>query len=159
MSPAPISRRTFLTGCTASILPLTGCTTLPFVENRIDMTILNHHTESRQLSVTALRANEREYSDAVAFSRAYEVPADTANSNGIVEETDFLPSAAYIIQVDLEAGFADQSFHFRFYPDCTGGSEPDGDGRPEDAFLLQIQRNGTNVLFSQNTCSDDSWKL
>ena len=159
MSPAPISRRTFLAGCAASVVPLAGCTTLPFVENPIDMTILNHHTEPRQLSVTALREDEREYSEALAFSQSYEVPADTDNSTGVVTEKNILSSSAYIIQVNLEAGFADQSFYFHFYPDCTGGTGADGRERPEDEFLIQIQRNGTNVIFSQNECSNDSWKL
>ena len=159
MSPAPVSRRTFLASCAASVLPLAGCTALPFVENPIDMTILNHHTESRQLSVTALRANEREYSEAVAFSRSYEVPADTDSSTGVIKEKNILSSAVYIVQVDLEAGFADQSFHFHFYPDCTGGTDADGRKRPEDEFLIQIQRNGTNVVFAENGCSTDSWKL
>lgn len=159
MSSASISRRTFLAGCAASVAQLAGCTALPFVENPIDMTILNHHTEPRQIAVTVLRANAREYSEAMVFSRPYEVPADTDTSNGIVQETDFLPSATYIVQVDLEAGTADQSFHFHFYPDCTVETDTDASKSSQDGFLIEIQRNGENVRFSQSTCSEDSWKL
>lgn len=141
------------------MLPLTGCTSLPFIENPIDMRIFNHHNESRRISVTALRADEREYSEAEVFSEVYEIPPATDGYENTVDKEDILPSGAYIIQVDLETGSGGQTYQYHFYPDCTGGTDAQGDERVDDGFLIEIEQSGSNVVFSQATCSTNSWKL
>ncbi|MFC4549765.1 MULTISPECIES: hypothetical protein [Halorussus] len=160
-SPSLSRRKLLALGGGATVAALAG-TALPFVDNPIDMTILNRHAEPLGVTVEAIRLKgESEYSEAVELSEYYELPAQSDDGPGTVHEENVLPSAAYVVRVELEgrAAGGDRSFVFHFFPDCTGGTDEDGDERPEDEFYLDVQSGAEDVLFQHNSCSDDSWRL
>lgn len=151
----PLTRRKLLSsgGCTL-LVALGGCTALPYVDNPVDMIIINKSPDLREVEVEAIEVGKQEYSEALALHEWYDIPAPDGEPNAI-EKEDVLPSGVYRIRVTLDSQTS-QEFHF--YPDCTGGSR-NGRERPGDEFYLEIQRDGRGVEYSQNTCSDDAWIL
>ena len=160
-SPSLSRRKLLALGGGATVAALAG-TALPFVDNPVDMTILNRHDEPLGVAVTAIRLQgESEYSEAVELSENYRLPAQSDDGPGKVHEENVLPSAAYVVRVELEgrAVGGDRSFVFHFFPDCTGGTDDHGHEIPEDEFYLDVQQGAESVHFQHNSCSDDSWRL
>ena len=150
----PFTRRKLLSsGGSALLAALGGCTALPFVDNPIDMTIINQSPDPRDFEVEAIEVGKREYSEALAFHEWYDVPAPDGEPV-VIEEPDVLPSGVYRIRVTLDN---QSTREFHFHPDCAGGSRRSRK-RPEDGFVLEIQ-DGQGVEYKQNTCSDDAWTL
>lgn len=152
------TRRSFLTGGTAGLLSLAGCTALPGFNNPIDMTIINRSNSEILVGVTALRANKSERSEAIELNEQYRVPPATDDGVGVLQKEDVLPSGVYVIQVELGDAFGKQD-QYRYYPDCTGGTNSQGDEATEDEFYIDIQANRCKIIFQQNTCSSNSWRL
>lgn len=150
----PFTRRKLLSGGCALLAGFGGCTALPFVDNPIDMIIINKSPDPRRVEVEAIEVGEQEYSEALAFHEWYDVPAPDGEPV-VIEEPDVLPSGVYRIRVTLDS---QTTLEFHFLPDCTGGSR-NGRERPEDEFYLEIRRDGRGVEYKQNTCSDDAWIL
>jgi hypothetical protein len=105
----------------------------------MDVGVTNHRENDVVVTVKFFDESVTEYSDALVHRERFEVPGGTEE---VVHE-DALPDRAYRVSV-LERA----SHHYHYRPDCGGDAAyPPG--------LLVTFLEGTDVRFSQTTCSDD----
>ena len=153
------SRREILgLGSAAAATALAGCTDWQFARRPdLTLTFVNRYPEPVEFHVELLRADGNERSEARVLNEWYEVSGQEEESGRLVAE-NIVPSRPYLVRVAVRdtRGRAIDRTHHHFYPDCTGGDDP------EEELYIELSPGVTGehdeyfVEFLQNGCSTDA---
>lgn len=129
----------------------------PPLGDRVSLVVGNSDSEAHAVSVTILREERAEFSEAFAFDQRYELAADTDEGPyPFVRESNILPRVPYLVKLRIDG---DPAGHFHFRPDCNGIGERTAGREPlADGIDIYITDDGT-AEFGQNTCSGNDWRV
>lgn len=118
---SPLSRREALRlGGSLGVASLAGCSSLPFTDQRLTLTVLNFDSKRHSLMVKFLRPEDHES----AYQKKFllEPPADLAAASER-QESSVVESRDYLVRAVLDE-VNDTHYHFVPNPDCQGTDNP-----------------------------------
>ena len=145
-----MDRRRFLCGVgSASLLFFSGCSALPTLGKRFNLSIVNFHEESREVYVTLIRRDATDIDQGTVYDKRIEVSGSESGGGEIESRNNIVESRPYLVRVTVRSGEGSVNDHYHFYPDCAG------EEGPEERLYIEIRpsEDGTSTIeFSQNGC-------
>lgn len=145
-----MNRRRFLRGIgSASVLLFSGCSALPTLSKRFNLSVVNFHEKSREVYVTLIRRDAPDIDQGTVYDKRIEVPGSKNGEGEIESRNGIVESRPYLVRITVLGGSESLNDHYHFYPDCAG------EEGPEERLYIEIRpsEDGTTTIeFSQNGC-------
>ncbi len=112
-----LTRRALLTGGTATTTVFAGCQ-LPILSGseKIDLELINYAPDPQQISVSLLRPDKREFSEAEVFSRNFHVPPPEGDETaGVLREQNVTSRRQYLVRATPKFGVR-RLYQYRYFP-------------------------------------------
>ncbi len=119
---SPSSRREVLQlGGTLAAASLAGCSSLPFTDQRLTLTVLNFDSSPHSLRVELLQTKNHES----VYQKKFQLEPPTGDDAASeIQKSEIAESRAYLVRASLD-DVGKSHYHFVPNPDCQGTDNPD----------------------------------